>query len=175
MGQGMSSLLGSLPAPRHFEAADESAAVPAASFAPAPKKAVLPYGQRRGFVPRTVEDFGDGGAFPEIHVGQYPLDMGRKRDRKSSTLGMTVDGQGKSDFSAIVTYGKGKDTTVHTRYQDLVPKVPGQEGSLARPDDEDVAETEVHPLRCLPVPAVLPCLTLSLAGLLGDRQRRGRR
>ena len=97
-------------------------------------------------MPRTVEDFGDGGAFPEIHVAQYPLDMGRKRDQKSSTLGMTVDGQGKSDFSAIVTYGKGKDTTVHTRYQDLVPKVPGQEGSLARPDDEDVAETEVRPV-----------------------------
>ena len=68
--------------------------------------------------------------------------MGRKRDKKSSTLGMTVDGQGNSDFSAIVTYGKGKDTTVHTRYQDLVPKVPGQEGSLARPDEEDVEDTE---------------------------------
>ena len=114
-----------------------------------------------------VDDFGDGGAFPEIHVAQYPLDMGRKRDRKSSTLGMTVDGEGKSDFSAIVTYGKGKDTTVHTRYQDLVPKVPGQEGSLARPDDEDVDETEVRagvparvpavPVRCPPTVLLLAC------------------
>jgi len=38
-----------------------------------------PYGQRQGFVPRAPEDFGDGGAFPEIHVAQYPLDMGRKK------------------------------------------------------------------------------------------------
>lgn len=36
-----------------------------------------PYGQRRGWVPRNLTDFGDGGAFPEIHVAQYPLDMGR--------------------------------------------------------------------------------------------------
>lgn len=33
---------------------------------------------RQGFIPRVREDFGDGGAFPEIHVAQYPLDMGRK-------------------------------------------------------------------------------------------------
>lgn len=36
-----------------------------------------PYGQRQGFVPRTQADFGDGGAFPEILVAQYPRDMGR--------------------------------------------------------------------------------------------------
>lgn len=36
-----------------------------------------PYGQRRGWVPRNFTDYGDGGAFPEIHVAQYPLDMGR--------------------------------------------------------------------------------------------------
>ena len=138
------SLLSSLPAPVHHDT-DAPSLQPgagAAAFAPAPKKVVLPYGQRKGFVPRTTEHFGDGGAFPEIHVAQYPLDMGRKRERKTSTLGMTVDGEGKSDFSAIVTYGKGKDTIVHARYQDLVPKVAGQEGSLARPDEEDVEETE---------------------------------
>ena len=32
-----------------------------------------PYGARSGFVPRTINDFGDGGAFPEIHVAQFPL------------------------------------------------------------------------------------------------------
>lgn len=44
-------------------------------------KAVItapPYGQRKGWVPRNPEDFGDGGAFPEIHVAQYPLGMGMK-------------------------------------------------------------------------------------------------
>ena len=32
-----------------------------------------PYGKRKGWVPRTVDDFGDGGSYPEIHVAQYPL------------------------------------------------------------------------------------------------------
>ena len=32
-----------------------------------------PYGKRKGWIPRTVDDFGDGGAYPEIHVAQYPL------------------------------------------------------------------------------------------------------
>lgn len=34
-----------------------------------------PYGQRRGWIPRSEADFGDGGAFPEIHVAQYPLGL----------------------------------------------------------------------------------------------------
>jgi len=37
------------------------------------------YGQRKGWVPRGLEDYGDGGAFPEIHVVQYPLNMGKKK------------------------------------------------------------------------------------------------
>lgn len=54
--------------------------VPAVSAAApvARKTGPPPYGKRSGFVPRAQEDFGDGGAYPEIHVAQYPLDMGRK-------------------------------------------------------------------------------------------------
>ena len=54
------------------------------------------YGQRIGWKPVSQEDYGacyleslenitnttvqgDGGAFPECHVAQYPLDMGRKK------------------------------------------------------------------------------------------------
>ena len=54
-----------------------------AATAAAKQKPVPPYLKRAGFVPRRIEDFGDGGAFPEIHVAQYPLDMGRE---KSDTL-----------------------------------------------------------------------------------------
>lgn len=32
-----------------------------------------PYGNRSGWRPRNAEDFGDGGAFPEIPYAQYPL------------------------------------------------------------------------------------------------------
>ena len=38
---------------------------------------IPPYGQRANYIPRRREDYGDGGAFPEIHIAQYPLDMGR--------------------------------------------------------------------------------------------------
>lgn len=32
------------------------------------KTTAPPYGSRRGFIPRSENDFGDGGAYPEIHV-----------------------------------------------------------------------------------------------------------
>ena len=38
-----------------------------------------PYGHRSGWMPRTLDDFGDGGAFPEINIAQYPLEMGKKK------------------------------------------------------------------------------------------------
>lgn len=41
------------------------------------KVAAPPYGQRKSWIPRTEADFGDGGAFPEITVVQYPL--GKRR------------------------------------------------------------------------------------------------
>lgn len=37
------------------------------------KVAAPPYTQRKGWIPRTEADYGDGGAFPEITVVQYPL------------------------------------------------------------------------------------------------------
>lgn len=44
-----------------------------------------PYGRRQGFIPRTEEDFGGGGAFPEIPVAQYPLGLGKKKTVSDST------------------------------------------------------------------------------------------
>jgi len=35
------------------------------------------YGKRKNFVPRKQEDFMDGGAYPECHYAQFPLDLGR--------------------------------------------------------------------------------------------------
>ena len=55
--------------------------------APTPKSRAPPYGRRRGFVPRSIADFGDGGAFPEIHVAQYPLGMGTKEDKAAQQKG----------------------------------------------------------------------------------------
>ena len=56
---------------------------------------------RKGFIPRVAADFGDGGAFPEIHVAQYPMDMGRPDPRgsgsgkKSNAIAVQLDAEGK--------------------------------------------------------------------------------
>ena len=49
------------------------------------RKEPPPYGRRKGWIPRSLEDYGDGGAFPEIHVAQYPLNMGKKKATVSTS------------------------------------------------------------------------------------------
>uniref|UniRef100_A0A672IYL5 SNW domain-containing protein 1 n=1 Tax=Salarias fasciatus TaxID=181472 RepID=A0A672IYL5_SALFA len=100
-----------------------------------------PYGQRKGWVPRAFEDFGDGGAFPEIHVAQFPLEMGRKK-KTSNALAVQVDAAGKIKYDAIARQGQGKDKVIFSKYTDLLPKgVLNQDAAeLQRPDEEAVQE-----------------------------------
>ncbi|CAH2328450.1 SNW domain-containing 1 [Pelobates cultripes] len=100
-----------------------------------------PYGHRKGWVPRAPEDFGDGGAFPEIHVAQYPLDMGRKK-RVSNALAVQVDAEGKIKYDAIARQGQSKDKVIFSKYTDLIPKEVMNEDDpdLQRPDEEAVKE-----------------------------------
>ncbi|CAO2587045.1 SNW domain-containing protein 1 [Lemmus lemmus] len=92
-----------------------------------------PYGYRKGWIPRLLEDFGDGGAFPEIHVAQYPLDMGRKK-KMSNALAIQVDPEGKIKYDAIARQGH--------KYTDLVPKevMNADDPDLQRPDEEAIKE-----------------------------------
>ena len=53
----------------------------------------------------SVDDFGDGGAFPEIHVVQYPLHMGRPGHKSSAVVAVAVDEAGGVRFDAIVKQG----------------------------------------------------------------------
>ena len=106
-----------------------------------------PYGNRTGWRPRAAEDFGDGGAFPEILVAQYPLDMGRKgltsSTSKSNTLTVQVDAEGKVKYDEIARRGHGDNRTVHASFKDLIPlrqRVDMGEVSLERPSEEQVAE-----------------------------------
>lgn len=78
-----------------------------------------PYGARKGFVPRNVEDFGDGGAFPEIHVAQYPLLMGKPGQKKSRAI-VQVDGEGNADYDAILQQGHSSGTVIQSKFTDLV-------------------------------------------------------
>lgn len=62
-----------------------------------------------------VQDFGDGGAFPEIHVAQFPLEMGRKK-KTSNALAVQVDAEGKIKYDAIARQGQGKEKVCFTSH-----------------------------------------------------------
>lgn len=108
-----------------------------------------PYGKRQGWRPRTAEDFGDGGAFPEIPFAQYPLDMGRpggsaSGKTKSNALAVQVDGEGKVKYDAIARLGHTEGRVIHTSFKDLIPlrqRAEAGDLNLDRPDQESVAET----------------------------------
>ncbi|EAW24330.1 SKIP/SNW domain-containing protein [Aspergillus fischeri NRRL 181] len=101
-----------------------------------------PYGNREGWRPRAPEDFGDGGAFPEILVAQYPLDMGRKGTASTSNaLAVQVDAEGKVKYDAIARRGHSENRIVHASFKDLIPlrqRVDMGEISLDRPSEEEV-------------------------------------
>ncbi|TPX10917.1 uncharacterized protein E0L32_008123 [Thyridium curvatum] len=103
-----------------------------------------PYGQRAGWRPRSAEDFGDGGAFPEIPVAQYPLDMGKKGASKSNALALQVDGEGKVKYDALARQGHTENRIVHASFKDLIPlrqRADAGELSLERPSQEEVDAT----------------------------------
>ncbi|KAH3762911.1 SNW/SKI-interacting protein A [Pelomyxa schiedti] len=116
----------------------------------APKRPVgpppPPYGQRSNFVPRKPEDYGDGGAYPEILVAQYPLEMGRKARATSQTVPLSIDTEsGKIMYDAVLGHHQSGaaasgEVVLHTRlaltdYSMLTPQ------ELAKPSEEEVAET----------------------------------
>ncbi|KAF2433073.1 hypothetical protein EJ08DRAFT_647485 [Tothia fuscella] len=109
------------------------------------RKGPPPYGQRSGWRPRAPEDFGDGGAFPEVAVAQYPLDMGRKSTGSSNALAIQVDGDGKVKYDAIAKRGLSEGRIVQSSFKDLIPlrqRADVGEISLERPDEETVQATK---------------------------------
>lgn len=103
---------------------------------------VPPYGHRKGFVPRNVTDYGDGGAFPEVHVAQYPLDMGRKERSTSNALAIQLDAQGKIKYDILARQGHGKDKVVYSKFTDLLPTevTNDDESGYHKPPSEDEEE-----------------------------------
>ena len=78
----------------------------------AAQKRIPAYGQRHGWRPRQLEDFADGGAFPEIHMAQYPLGMGMKKGQKeksTAVVPLQVGKDGKVKYDALVKQGHHKD------------------------------------------------------------------
>ncbi|XP_055679841.1 puff-specific protein Bx42 [Lutzomyia longipalpis] len=109
------------------------------------KIAAPPYGQRRNWIPRTEADFGDGGAFPEITVAQYPLGMGapENANKKSNALAIQLDETGKIKYDVIARQGHSKDKIVYSNLSQLLPaEVLAEDAEiLQKPDEETLADT----------------------------------
>lgn len=100
---------------------------------------IPPYGQRKGWKPQTLADYGDGGAYPEIHIAQYPLDMGRKSAAGStSIIPLTMETDGRIKFEAVL--GQSDKKVVYASARDLIERDPTDE-DLARPGDDVEQET----------------------------------
>lgn len=117
------------------------------------KIASPPYGQRKGWVPRTEADFGDGGAFPEIHVAQYPLGLGApgNANKKSNALAVQLDQSGKVKYDAIARQGHSKDKIVYSNINQLLPAEVLSEDAeeLQMPDQEAIDEITENTRRAL--------------------------
>lgn len=101
------------------------------------------YGARAssGFVPRAPEDFGDGGAYPEIHVAQYPQGLGKKeKPGAGNQVALSVGGDGQVRYDAIVKQGRNASKVVYSRYEDMVEK-DLEVDELARPSKEEEEKT----------------------------------
>lgn len=110
------------------------------------------------FVPRSLTDFGDGGAYPEIPVAQYPRHMGNPHVNKLSSadqangsstgapsssralMNVTIDADGSVGYDAIVKSGTNRDRIVYSKHADLRGG-PGDADALALATPEEEAQT----------------------------------
>ncbi|SGY18779.1 BQ5605_C014g07472 [Microbotryum silenes-dioicae] len=152
----MATLLSSLPAPRHLvnadgDDADDVAKVPGAqgssssSVLTTTARVIPAYGQRKGWRPTQMTDFGDGGSYPECHVAQYPLEMGRKsKSNSGNTLALQVDADGNVRYDAIAQQGHRDGRLVQSSFKDLIPMVNRTDikvRDMERPSEEEVQTT----------------------------------
>ena len=93
---------------------------------PKPKKTynIPPYGQRANYIPRRIEDYGDGGAFPEIHITQYPLAMGRSSlSGDTRVVTVATDENGVPDFEKnLLNQGRSSSLVIHSKISELAGK-----------------------------------------------------
>lgn len=108
--------------------------------------------------------YGDGGAFPEIHMAQYPLNMGFIKNQTSNAIQLQVDADGKPKFDAIVKQNvKGSKVSlplfsvllffnssnliyqiVYSSFVDLLPKeVREDDPSLQKPTEDEIKEVNL--------------------------------
>ncbi|EFP05332.1 hypothetical protein GCK72_018079 [Caenorhabditis remanei] len=102
-----------------------------------------PYGKRASFRPRGQEDFGDGGAFPEVHVAQFPLGLGLgdMKGKPENTLALQYGTDGKLQHDAIARIGHAKDKIVYSKLNDMKAKTWNEDDDdIQKPDDDAVID-----------------------------------
>ena len=132
------------------------------------------------FVPRSLTDFADGGAYPEIHVAQWPRHMGnphvKKRQASTTTDGkgaaivrgtqstsrsivnVEVDADGQVSYDAIVKGGTNADKKVYSRHEDM-------KATEAKPDDIALPTEEEENEEAQRTQAALQALLVSKTAL----------
>ncbi|KAG5354054.1 mRNA splicing protein [Termitomyces sp. Mn162] len=135
-----------LPKPVHVSSVSDDEEEVHAPTVTALRPTRPPYGQRKGWKPSIPEDFGDGGAFPECHVAQYPLDMGRKKGSSGNTLALQVDNEGNVRYDAIAHQGQRSDKIIQSQFKDLVPlfhrrDLDDNDRCMERPSEEEIQAT----------------------------------
>ena len=160
------------PASPPLLAAQPSTSSTSTSLLTGPTVVPPPYGRRQGFVPRSVADFGSGGAFPEIPIPQYPLSMEQPAHTRthtdthaaphsaslslilhsssSSTTPVQYSSDGSVRYDAIVQQGRPTGVTVQSSYTDMAAKQV-REDELARPTAEEEAKAVEETRRALGV------------------------
>eukprot|EP01057_Protomagalhaensia_wolfi_P004791 Protomagalhaensia_wolfi_Nauph_80__4790@NODE_499_length_2427_cov_51_217755_g350_i1_p2_GENE_NODE_499_length_2427_cov_51_217755_g350_i1NODE_499_length_2427_cov_51_217755_g350_i1_p2_ORF_typecomplete_len307_score63_42SKIP_SNW/PF02731_15/4_4e03SKIP_SNW/PF02731_15/7e55NAMassociated/PF14303_6/0_008_NODE_499_length_2427_cov_51_217755_g350_i173993 len=101
---------------------------------------IPPYGQRgSSWIPKHPEDYGGGGAFPEIHILQYPENLGLKPTKNGSgrlsALTLQVDEKGALRYDAIlnqaenrmITYGRPTDHKPHWAHESVLQRPSAEE------------------------------------------------
>ena len=97
-------------------------------------------------MPKSDADYADGGAYPEIHIVQYPMGLGKPSNTKSSSNALikTLDIDGNIAYSdTVARQGHFGKRIVHSKITDLIPKEITTENdpSLARPGKDEEEET----------------------------------
>ena len=79
------------------------------------------YGHRDGFVPRDSVHFAEGGAFPEIHVAQYPFGGGPTSSMPGAAADITSTRIGDATFGGIMTVDTTSNNVIQTKHADVLP------------------------------------------------------
>jgi len=102
------------------------------------------------FVPRSLQDFDDGGSFPEIHVAQYPRHLGNPHLKKRvggnvagsqgsnsrALVNVEIDEKGDFSYDTIVEGGSNSDKRVYTKLADTKGGEPDDISLPTRENEE---------------------------------------